>query len=91
MNTQPNWTLKTGIGKNDFGTFPLAFRAMFNMVEKAKETGKPIQTSTISILGPVGSRGDRTTYSYLDATHLAQDQGLLTPGGTINSREFKRK
>ncbi len=45
----------------------------------------------LAIIGPPNPKGERTTYSYASAKQMAEGMGLLTPEGTINSREFKRR
>lgn len=37
------------------------------------------------------NHGDPRKYDYTAATAMATASGLLTPEGTINSREFKRR
>ena len=88
-----NWILKNGGQTIDCSSFPYAFRTAFNLVRKvieAKQDPTPV-IKAISIVGPANAKGERSTYSYAAATQLAQGQGLLTPDGQINSREFKRK
>jgi len=87
-----NWIFQNGVQKVDCTSFPYAFRTMFNVVRKGVTDKKPVDTNKLAILGPVrNSFGDRTTYSYLAATQLAKEQGLLTIDGQINSREFKKR
>jgi len=86
-----NWILKNGSQVVDCASFPFAYRTMFNMVRKGIADKKPVNLNNLSILGPKNLRGDRRTYSYQAATELATEQGLLTPEGQINSREFKKK
>jgi hypothetical protein len=88
-----NWILKNGVATTDCASFPFAFRTAFNLVRKAIEAKKdptPV-IKDITILGPVNGKGERTKYSYDAAAELAKGQGLLTPDGTINSREFKKR
>ena len=77
----------------DCDSFPFAFRSAFNAVRKAVEAKQsPASVAkNITILGPTNSRGERITYTYASALQLAQDQGLVTSEGNINSREFKRR
>lgn len=92
MNT--NWILRHGSLQYDCTSFPFAYRQAFNLVRKQIEAKKPTAAlmADLTILGPaLGPRGERKKYSYAAATQFAQETGLLTPEGTINSREFKRK
>ena len=45
----------------------------------------------LKIMGPPNLRNERTTYTWATATDLAKSNGLLTPDGQINNKEFKRK
>ncbi len=86
-----NWILNIGTQKIECSSFPFAFRTMHDMIAKGVETKRPVSTSTLSIQGPpMGSRQERTTYSYYSATELARSQNLLLANGTLNSKEFKR-
>lgn len=82
------WTFDDGVQKHPCTSFPFAFRAMFNTLKKGVEKGRSYSemTATLQIVSPVGR-----VYDYQRASDLATQQGLLTPEGTINSREFKRK
>lgn len=74
-------------------SFPYAFRYMWNGIRKGVEAGKPQDelTKQISIVSPLKDvHGDFRVYSYDQAVQMAKGQGLLTPEGQINSREFKR-
>lgn len=87
------WILKNGSQTIDCASFPYAFRAAYNFVRKAieaKQDAYAVQKQ-LSIVGPPNARNERKTYSYTAALELAEKQGLLTPEGGINSREFKRK
>lgn len=86
-----NWIFKNGASSVDCTSFPYAFRAMWNTIKKGVTDKKPVDTSTLTILGPKNGRGERTAYSYFQARKLAEDQGLLTAEEQINSREFKRR
>lgn len=86
-----NWIFKNGRQSTDCTSFPYAFRTMHNVVRKANENKQPINTQDLTILGPKNGKGERESYSYFKATQLAQAQGLLSPDGQINSREFKRR
>jgi hypothetical protein len=88
-----NWILKNGSQSIDCASFPYAFRTAFGIVRKATENqGDVIATiKELTILGPPNHRGDRRDYSYSEAIELAKRQDLLTPEGTISSREFKKK
>jgi hypothetical protein len=47
---------------------------------------------SMSIVSPIkDSYGQSKTYGYDEAKRMAENQGLLTPDGQINSREFKRQ
>lgn len=85
------WIFKNNGQSVDCSSFPYAFRTMHNVVRKGIAEKKPVNTKDLVILGPKNSRGERRSYSYSAATQLATEQGLLTPDGQINSREFKRK
>ena len=90
MNTK--WILRNGSLSYDCTSFPFAYRQAFNLVRKQIEAKKPTAAlmADLTITGPVGHPSSKT-YSYALATQKAMDSGLLTPEGTINSREFKRK
>jgi hypothetical protein len=88
------WILKDGFTVTDYTSFPYAFRTMYNAVRKAKEKGlNPLETiKKMSIVSPLkDAHGDYRIYSYADAVRMAENQGLLTPAGELNSREFKFK
>ena len=85
-----NWIFKNGTQNLDCTSFPYAFRMMHGVVRKAIADGKPVNTATLSILGPQTENG-RKTYSYHAACALATEQGLLEADGNLNSREFKKK
>lgn len=90
------WILKdTGKGTStEFTSFPYAFRTMFNIVKKAvegKERSYADVTKSLFIISPQLDRlGKPRVYGYSEATSMATSSGLLTPDGTINSREFRR-
>jgi len=90
-----NWILKNSSSGQSFycPSFPSAFRTAFNLVRVAIKTGKSPSSviKGITIFGPINSKGERNKYTYNSAVELANSQGLLTPDGTINSREFKKK
>jgi hypothetical protein len=86
-----NWSLKQNNTTTDYSTFPYAFRAMMTIVRKAAEEKKPINTSELTIIGPVGPRGERNKYNFTQAKQMARDMGLLDDNGNINGKEFKRK
>lgn len=92
-NIMSNWTLRQGKSSVECSSFPFAFRTAYNAVRKAFEEKKnPLTVANdITILGPITPRGVRSTYNYADAKKLATEQGLLTPDGNINSKEFKRR
>ena len=86
MNT--TWIFDDGLQQHLCATFPYAFRFMYSAMKKGVEQGKSYEDMArkFRILSPTG-----TVYNYIRASALATQQGLLTPEGTINSREFKRK
>jgi len=66
---------------------------MFAIAKKAVESpGSAKVVEKLCIISPQkDAHGDPRRYSYAAATEMATDSGLLTPEGTINSREFKRR
>lgn len=86
MNT--NWTFYDGSVKYPFDTFPYAFRCMYFALQKAVKAGKSAAelTKKYTITAKTGK-----VYSYAKATELATTQGVLTPEGTLDNREFKRR
>lgn len=93
MKINSTWILKNGDQVTECTSFPYAYRAAYNIVHKtieAKQNPTPVMRG-ISIVGPPNLKGDRMTYSYATATQLAQSTGLLSPNGTIESREFKKR
>lgn len=91
--TNYQWILNNGKQEIPCETFPLAFRMMFNIVRTAREAKKniPSVVRELSITGPLSSPTMKKTLSYYDAMDKARVSQLLTPDGTINSREFKKK
>lgn len=87
------WILKYRDQKIDCSSFPFAYRTAFNVVRKAIEEKLPTGTliSSISITGPPNFKGDRKTYSYVQATEMARSMGLLNSDDEVNTREFKKK
>ena len=85
------WIYQNGTHKVECTSFPFAFRTMFVIAKKAVEAGKTLNevTKAMSITGPIAPGAKVSTYSYASATSKASEQGLLTPDGQINSREFK--
>jgi len=86
MNTK--WIFIDGVSKLEYFSFPYAYRSMYNAIRKGTEGGGRKFEEMIrgmKIIGPTGRE-----YSYEKATQLAEEQGLITPTGEINSREFKR-
>jgi len=61
---------------------------MFYAFKKGLESGKSHGelANKFRIISPL-----KKIYSYHRATDLATDQGLLTPDGQINGREFKKR
>jgi hypothetical protein len=61
---------------------------MFNTLKKGVEAGRSYDDMirVLKIVSPIG-----TIYNHQRATDLATQQGLLTPEGMINSREFKKR
>lgn len=87
------WIFSDNTVKREFSTFPYAFRAMHAHVEDALKNGKIITevTKHLKITSPVKTiHGDLRVYSYYSAREMAKNQGLLTPEGKINQKEFKR-
>lgn len=82
------WTFCDGVQNHPCTSFPYAFRSLFNTMKKGVEKGRSFSEmeKEMFIVSPLGR-----TYNYLRAKELAEQQGLLTPDGSINSREFKRK
>lgn len=77
----------------EFTSFPYAFRTMFNVVKKGVETGRKHadMMNELLIVSPQKERdGSPKTYTFRQANDMAAASGLLTPDGTINSREFRR-
>lgn len=92
MNETYQWQFKNGSNAPvDCTTFPIAFRMMYNLVRKALEAGKPVDTSVFAIVGPKNPRGERTKYSYFSANEMAKSSGLLNSDGYLNGKEFKKK
>ena len=89
------WIFKDGATKVECTSFPYAFRTMWNTIKKGVEGGKRTHSDMVksmSILSPIkDAYGQPRTYGYEDAKRMAENQGLLTPDGQINSREFKRQ
>lgn len=78
---------------SEFTSFPYAFRTMFNVIKKGVETGRKEadMRQELTIISPQkDTHGDPRVYSVSDAWSMATNSGLLTPDGTINSREFRR-
>lgn len=87
------WQFKDGSSVTDCTSFPYAYRTMWNTVRKGVEKGRKHEDmiKQMSIISPIKDRnGDTKVYSYAEATKMAENQGLLTPEGQINSREFRR-
>lgn len=82
------WSFINGVEQHPCTTFPFAYRMLYNTLKKGIESGKSfdLMIRKFIIRSPLG-----TEYDYTRATELATQQGLLSPDGTINSREFKRK
>lgn len=88
------WLLKNGASVVECTSFPYAYRTAFNLIRKAIEAKQDASAlmRKISIVSPHRDRlGSVKTYSYAEATQMAEGMGLLTPDGQINSREFKRR
>ncbi|MHB9143614.1 MAG: hypothetical protein ACYC25_17265 [Paludibacter sp.] len=81
------WTFHDGIQRHEFTSFPYAFRAMYNTIKRGADQGKTQDSMTraFKIISPFGE------YTYVNASRLAREQGLLLPDGSLNTREFKRK
>lgn len=77
----------------EFTSFPYAFRTMFNVIKKGVETGRKhseMMTELLIISPQTNRDGSAKIYNYNAAKEMASASGLLTPDGTINSREFRR-
>jgi len=88
------WIFKDGPSQITCDSFPYAYRLMFNTLKKGVETGRKYDemVKQLVIIAPTKDQhGDLRRYNYNDATELAKENGLLTPTGEINSREFKRR
>lgn len=87
------WILKNGASKQEFDSFPYAFRTMFAIAKKAVESPNSAKViNQLLVISPQLDRlGEPRTYSYAAATEMAKASGLLTPNGEINSHEFKKK
>ena len=89
------WIFKDGATKVECTSFPYAFRAMWNSIKKGVEGGKRTHSDMVksmSILSPIkDAYGQAKSYDYAEAKRMAENQGLLTAEGQINSREFKRQ
>lgn len=91
MRINTEWTMKDGLRRNVFSTFPYAFRHIYNMIEAANKDPESKRKSkdiidSIYLLSPTGK-----LYTYTDALKLAQTQNLVNNEGQLNSKEFKRK
>lgn len=89
-----DWIFKDGVAKFPCDSFPYAYRLMHQTLKKGVESGRKydVMVNQMSIISPIKTpHGDIRTYTYTEATSMANDQGLLTSGGQINSREFKHK
>ena len=85
---KPIWILDDGAKKYECTSFPFAFKQLFNLLDKAgknKVNSSAIASRSV-IIAPWGK-----VYNYEAATELAKSSGLLTPDGSINSKEFKKK
>ncbi len=88
------WIFKDGNNQAEYTSFPYAYRSMFNALKKGVESGRKYDdmVKQMVIIAPTKDQhGDLRQYNYADATELAKANGLLTPTGEINSREFKRR
>ena len=83
MNTI--WLFYNGTARYECASFPFAFRMMHSAIRKANETGSSI-SNQVKIVGPT-----KREYNWDQASRLASEQGLLTPDGQLNGREFKKK
>lgn len=85
-----NWTLKL---KNktpqDFTTFPAAYKALVNLIQRATDNKEFFDTVGVRILGPKDSRGDRVEYTYPKAKEMADAQGLYNDNGRIDKRAWR--
>ena len=88
------WIFRDGVSQFTTDSFPYAYRLMHQTLKKGVESGRKYNdmVKQLRIISPqVDQHGDPRKYSYAAATELATAQGLLTPAGEINSREFKRR
>ena len=94
MNSN-KWFFKDGASVMECESFPFAFRLMFNTFRKGLEKNARKADDMIkqfSIVSPVkDAYGKKRVYSYAAASQMAKNSGLLTPEGTINSKEFKNR
>ena len=85
---KPIWILDDGARKYECSSFPLAFKQLFNLLDKAGKN--KVNSSAIAnrsvIIAPWGK-----VYNYEAAVDLAKAGGVLAPDGTINSKEFDKK
>lgn len=88
------WKLQNGNTITECTSFPYAYRTAWNMVRKAidEKQDPGVLIRNMKIISPQKDRvGDNKVYSYTEATVMAKSMGLLTPEGSINGREFKRR
>lgn len=88
------WSFKDGATKVECTSFPYAFRMMWNAIKKGTESGKRTKEDmmkSMSILCPIKDPyGYDKVYRYEDAKRMAENQGLLSADGQLNSKEFKK-
>ena len=89
-----DWIFKDGATQTKCTSFPYAYRLMFDTLKRGVEKGRKYDDMVrqMLIISPQkDAHGDVRKYDYTAATAMATASGLLTPEGTINSREFKRR
>lgn len=97
MNTNNytnDWIFNDGVSKVYCTTFPFAYRLMHEAIQTGIEKKRKLNdmANQMSIISPIKTpRGDIRKYSYTEATSMANDQGLLHPGGRLDKHEFQGK
>ena len=95
------WIFKDGTKEVPCDSFPYAFRYMYNAFRMGVEGVGPNKTQVpkrspgemmrnFTITGPCGTAFQKT-FSYSESVQKARTSDLLTPDGTLDSRQFKRQ